>query len=301
MGEISAAFPFESKFVTVDGVRMHYIDEGEGTPIVFLHGNPTSSYLWRNVIPHLKPLGRTIAPDLVGMGKSGRPDGFGFTLQDHYKFVEGFINALGLKNIVLVIHDWGSALGLMYARRHTDNVKAVAFMEAVVPPFLPLKKMEDFGPIGEAFRVFRDPVQGPKVLMEQNQFIENILPGAILRKLTEEEMNYYRAPYQTPESRRPLYTWPNDIPIEGKPERNVKEVEELGKWLSTAPTPKLVIYASPGVLVPPWAAQWMLENYKNIEARFVGKGSHFIQEDEPELIGRNIADWLKGLANRGAF
>jgi len=295
MSEISSEFPFASKFVDVKGTRMHYIDEGAGNPVLFLHGNPTSSYLWRNVIPHVQPLGRMIAPDLIGMGKSDRPEGFGFTLQDHYRYVEGFIEALGLKNITFVIHDWGSALGLMYARRHSDNVRAVAFMEAVVPPGLPMKKYAEFGPIADAFRAFRDPVEGPKLLMEQNMFIDSILPGAILRKLSDAEMAYYRAPYTTPESRRPLYTWPNEIPIEGKPERNVKEVEALGEWLRTSPTPKLVLYSSPGVLVRPEAAEWMIDNYKNIQARYVGRGSHFIQEDEPELIGRNIADWLRAI------
>lgn len=295
---LSAAFPFESRYVEVEGVRMHYIDEGEGDPILFLHGNPTSSYLWRNVIPHVKPRGRVIAVDNVGFGKSGKEPRNGYTFQDHYRYIEAFIAKLALRNLTLVIHDWGSVLGLFYAANHSDNVKAVAFMEAIVPPTFPMESIEGMGPNGQMFRAFRTPSEGRPLLIDQNLFIEGVLPGTILRKLSDAEMNVYRAPFLEPASREPLYVWPNELPIAGSPARNVDVVRKVGEWLAHSETPKLLLYTSPGALIPPEAAQWMAENYRNIDIRFVGYGIHFIQEDEPETIGRNIADWLGALNRR---
>ena len=290
-GVFSAEFPFESRYTEVLGSKMHYIDQGEGDVFLFLHGNPTSSYLWRNVMRYVAPHGRIVAVDNIGFGKSGKPD-LDYTFQTHYGYIEEFIKTLGLKNVILVVHDWGSALGLYYAANHEDNVRGVVFMEALIPPTFPMKSIEDFGRNAEIFSQFRDPVAGRKLIMEDNMFIEGFIANATAtRRMSEEELNVYRAPFPDPESRFPIYVWPNELPIAGEPERNVAVVEGIGEWLRTSETPKLLQYASPGAIIPPEAATWAAANYKNIETQFVGYGFHFIQEDNPEAIGRGIVDW----------
>jgi haloalkane dehalogenase len=287
-----ADFPFESHFVEVLGSKIHYVDEGEGQVFVFLHGNPTSSYLWRNVIPHVTRVGRAIAMDLIGFGKSDKPE-LAYTLQDHARYVDGFIAALDLDNIVLVVHDWGSVLGLDYARRNEKNVRGVAFMEAIIPPTFPMPSIESMGPGGGLFAQFRTPEAGKKLLIEQNVFIEQIVGSAtVTRKMSEAEMEAYRAPFVDPASRFPIYVWPNELPIGGEPARNVEAVNRVGEWLKTSDLPKLLLYARPGAIVSPESAEWMAANYRNIETRFVGYGRHYIQEDVPEAIGRSIADWF---------
>ena len=206
---ISPAYPFTSRFAAVHGVRMHYVEQGGGEPIVFLHGNPTWSYLWRNVIPIVAAKGRCIAPDLVGFGKSGKPD-IEYGYADHVKYFDGFMEALGLENVTLVLHDWGGAFGFDYALRHRRNVKAIAFLEAVVFTF----DWDEFpAALRETFRAFRTPAVGWKLVCEQNAFIERILPGAVVRELTHEEMERYRMPFPTPESRRPIWAMPNMLPL----------------------------------------------------------------------------------------
>ncbi len=288
----SSAFPFESRFQEVEGARLHYVEEGEGDPILFLHGNPTSVYLWRNVMPFVSGQGRAIALDLVGFGKSEKVAG-AYSFQDHYRYLEGFVDAMDLQDMTLVVHDWGSVLGLLYAARHPDRVKAVAFMEAIVPPVFPMPDLSAMGPYEETFRAFRDPVAGPQLIVDQNVFIEQLLPASVLRPLSEEEMAAYRAPFLDPAHRQPILVWPNELPIAGEPARNLAVVEEIGQWLMTAEQPKLLLYASPGAIVPPEAAAWMAAHYKNLQTRFVGNGVHFLQEDEPEAIGRNLSDWLR--------
>jgi len=288
----SADFPFDSHFVEVDGAQMHYIEQGEGEPILFIHGNPTSSYLWRNVIPWVDGQGRAIALDLVGFGQSEKIED-AYTFQDHYAYVEGFIEEMGLENVTLVVHDWGSALGLYYAANHSDTVAAVAFMEAITPPAFPMPSLEAMGPFADLFRAFRDPEQGRELNIAQNYFIEQLIPQAVLRPLSDAEMDAYRAPFLEPSDREPIYVWPNEIPIAGEPARNVAVVEAIGQWLATSDQPKLVLYASPGALTPPEAAAWMAENFNNTQTRFIGNGLHYIQEDQPEAIGRNLADWLR--------
>ena len=185
---ISADFPFESKYVEIHGSKIHYIDEGSGDPILFLHGNPTSSYLWRNIIPYLVPHGRCIAPDLIGMGKSDKPD-LGYRFFDHSEYVEGFIDKLDLSNITLVIHDWGSALGFHYASRHESNVKGLAFMEAILAT---MPRWDGFPPdVRTMFEGFRTPEVGWDMIVNQNIFVEQVLPGGIVRKLTDEEMEMF--------------------------------------------------------------------------------------------------------------
>jgi len=292
-----AAFPYESNFVDVLGSRMHYVEDGEGEPILFLHGNPTSAYLWRNVIPHVAPVGRSIAVDLIGFGRSDKPQ-LDYTFQDHYRYVEGFIEALGLDNLTLVVHDWGSVLGLEYARRHPDKVKGVAMMEAIVPPAFPMASLDGMGSGADLFGRFRDPQTGKQLLMEDNVFIEQILGNAtVTREMSEAEMTWYRVPFPTPETRFPIYVWPNELPIAGKPARNVEVVRRVGEWLETSATPKLLLYARPGAIIDPDTAALMQARYRNLEAIFVGPGSHYIQEDNPEVIGRNVALWYQRLGD----
>lgn len=292
---LSADFPFESKFVEVLGSKMHYVEVGEGDPLLLIHGNPTSSYLWRNVIPLLENRGRVVAIDLIGFGKSDKPE-LDYTFADHRQYVDGIIEALDLKDITLVVHDWGSALGIDYASRNEGNVKGIAMMEALIPPAFPVPSYEAMGEFADLFRSMRDPEKGQDLVMGQNFFIEQIIPSAVMRDLTEAEMAAYRAPFPTVESRKPVWVWPNEIPIAGEPAATHAAVEAYVGWLLESDLPKLHIYASPGAINPPEVAAWLASNLKNIETAFVGGGLHYIQEDQPEAIGRAVADWHRRLA-----
>src|SRR5918996_58983 len=286
---ISARFPFESNYVDVLGSQMHYIDEGEGDPILFIHGNPTSSYLWRNIIPYVEPHGRVIAVDLIGMGKSDKP-AIDYRFVDHAKYLDGFIEKLGLKNITLVVHDWGSALGFNYAMQHEDNVKGIAFMEAILMPLTWSEFPDDFKKI---FQTFRTPGAGYDLIVNKNFFVEQILPGGILRNLTEEEMNQYREPYKIVESRKPVWVWPNEIPIGAKPADVNKIVIDYNKWLQETELPKLLFYASPGAITYASVVEWSEANLKNLQTVDLGQGIHYLQEDHPEAIGRALANLIQ--------
>ncbi len=283
---ISAEFPFESRYVEVLGSRMHYVDEGEGEPILFLHGNPTSSYLWRNIIPFVTDHYRAVAVDLIGMSKSAKPD-LDYTYQDHKRYLDAFIEALDLSNITLVIHDWGSVLGFDYAVEHVDNVVGIAFMESIVPPAFPRSE-----PMGGALGRYRSDA-GEELILEENQFVEQILPGSVIRDLTDEEMAYYRAPYTTPESRLPTLQWPRELPAGGEPARNVEVVTRIGGWMQETDVPMLFFWARPGALNNEAFAEAMVARVANVQTAFVGAGRHFIQEDQPEMIGRTLADWRR--------
>ena len=288
--EISAAFPFQSKFVEVEGSKMHYVEEGAGDPVLFLHGNPTSSYLWRNVIPHVSPLARCIALDLIGMGKSDKPD-IEYRFFDHSRYVDGFIEALGLRNITFVIHDWG-ALGFHYARRHEGNVKGLAFMEAIVRPLT----WDEFPEQArQMFQAFRTPEVGEKMLIEQNMFVEQVLPGAVMRKLSDEEMTRYREPYLDPRSRKPVWRWPNELPIDGEPADAAAAVQAYSEWLGKSDLPKLLLYAQPGALMREPLVEWCRNSMRNLKSVEIGPGAHFVQEDQPHAIGEAIAEWYRGL------
>lgn len=289
---ISADFPYKSNYIEVHGSKIHYIDEGSGDPILFLHGNPTSSYLWRNIIPHLSTMGRCIAPDLIGMGKSDKLD-IEYRFFDHVKYVEGFIQRMGLKNITLVIHDWGSALGFHYAMRHESNVKAIAFMEAIL---MPVPSWEMFPPdFKQVFQAFRTPEVGWEMIVNKNMFVEKILPGGVVRKLTEEEMNHYREPFKEPASRKPVWRWPNEIPIERKPADVNAAVDTYSQKLQKSELPKLLFYATPGAILPTPMVEWCRQNLKNLKTVDIGQGIHFLQEDNPHLIGSELAKWYSGL------
>jgi haloalkane dehalogenase len=286
---ISAAFLFESKYAEVLGSQMHYIDEGEGDPILFIHGNPTSSYLWRNIIPYVQPYGRTIAVDLIGMGQSDKPD-IDYRFVDHAEYLEAFIEKLDLKNITLVIHDWGSALGFNYAMQHEDNVKGIAFMEAFLMPLT----WDGFpNNVKKIFQTIRTPGIGYDLIVNKNFFVEQLLPGAMLRNLTEEEMNHYREPYITLDSRKPTWVWPNEIPIDGNPADVHKIVTDYNGWLQETELPKILFYANPGGLINASMVDWSVSNLKNLEAVDLGQGIHYLQEDHPGAIGDALAKWIQ--------
>ena len=290
---ISSEFPFEAHHVEIKGSKMHYVDEGEGDPILFLHGNPTSSYLWRNIIPYATPFGRAIAVDLIGMGKSGKPD-IDYRFENHAEYLEAFIDELKLTNITLVVHDWGSALGMDFARRNPERVKGIVFMEAIVPPAMPIPSYEAMGGGGEFFRNVRTPGVGEEMILQNNMFVEVVLPEmGTVRKLTDAERQAYRAPYPTPENRKPTLVWPRELPIAGEPADVMGIVERNGAWLHETHIPKLMFYAEPGAFGGPEVAAYFAENLKNIETNYVGPGYHYIQEDHPHMIGRELADWLR--------
>ena len=290
--EISADFPFKSNYVDVHGSKMHYIDEGSGDQLLFLHGNPTSSYLWRNIIPHLASLGRCIAPDLIGMGKSDKPD-LKYRFFDHVKYVEGFIEKLGLENITLVVHDWGSGLGFHYAMRHEKNIKGIVFMEALLRPM----RWEDF-PSGfkMGFKIMRTPGIGWFMISVMNMFITQIMPKATVRKLSEGERNYYSAPYKTIKSRKPVRQWPCEIPIEGKPEDIYEVISNYNQKLQESEIPKLLFFAKPGGLINDKMVEWCRQNLKNLRVVGIGEGIHYVQEDNPHMIGSELANWYKDLS-----
>jgi haloalkane dehalogenase len=284
----------EKKFAEVNGRRMAYVEAGDpdGDPIVFLHGNPTSSYLWRNVIPYAERFGRCIAPDLIGMGDSEKLPDSG---PDRYRFVEHreYLHALLAQldvthNVTLVIHDWGSALGFDWANRNRAAVKGIAYMEAIVKS----RSWDDFPERARpAFEGFRSPA-GEKMVLEENFFVERMLPGSILRDLTDEEMAEYRRPFLAPgESRRPTLTWPRQIPIDGEPADVTAIVDAFAAWIATAEFPKLFINAEPGAILGEGESRDFCRTWAN-QTEVTVKGSHFIQEDSPDEIGRALADWL---------
>ena len=290
---ISADERYQKKQATVRGKRMAYVEVGRGDPIVFLHGNPTSSYLWRNVIPHVEALGRCIAPDLIGMGDSDKLDDSGpdrYRFVEHREYLDGLLAALGVeRDVTLVIHDWGSALGFDWANRHRAAVKGIAYMEAIVKPLTWDEWPKAVKPV---FQAFRSPA-GEQMILEQNAFVEQVLPGAVLRKLTDPEMAVYRRPFAAAgEGRRPTLTWPRQIPIEGQPADVTAIVQAYGEWLATAPLKKLFVDAEPGAILRGAARDFCRSWPNQTEVRV--PGVHFVQEDSPDEIGRALAAWLAG-------
>jgi haloalkane dehalogenase len=280
------------KDVEVLGSKMAYVDEGVGAadkPVaLFLHGNPTSSYLWRNVIPQIEPQLRCIAPDLIGFGHSGKPD-IEYRIEDHARYLETFIEALELKDVILVMHDWGSALGLDWARRHTDRAHALALMEFLppMPTWLDLQPQAY-----EFFRALRDPTTGPDLVINQNAFVEKGLPGGVIRQLSAEEMEEYRRPFPSPADRKPVYRFPNELPIAGTPSDVFAMAVAYHDWLLTTATPKIFFHAAPGIFIPPERAAFYRTHLKTCRSVDLGQGLHYLQEDHGERIGREIAAWL---------
>ncbi|MEM7215816.1 MAG: haloalkane dehalogenase [Pseudomonadota bacterium] len=295
MPEISAA-ENQKKHIEINSKQMAYVELGAGDPVVFLHGNPTSSYLWRNVMPHVSDTHRAIAPDLIGMGDSDKLEDSGpgsYRFVEHREYLNEFLDAIVPDDqVVLVIHDWGSALGFDWAHRNPERVKGICFMEGIVGP---VKSWDDWPEAArQIFQALRSPA-GEQMILEKNLFIEAILPGSILRKLTEEEMSVYRRPFEIPgEDRRPTLTWPRQIPIEGEPEDVNQIVSDYAAWLPDTQFPKLFINAEPGAILLDRARQFV-RSWKNISEVTV-KGSHFIQEDSPQEIGEALHNWMKELS-----
>ena len=286
---------FEKHFQVVNGKRLAYVEEGHGDAIVLLHGNPTSSYLWRNVIPELITSGRVIAPDLVGQGDSEKlsaSEGPGrYTFGVVYKYLAGLLSQLDAEqNVALVGHDWGSALGFHWARNHPDLVRGIAYMEALVSPVEWSEWPESARGIFQGFRSGK----GEDLVLTRNLFVEGVLPNSIIRKLTDEEMDHYRAPFLTPDDRQPTLSWPRQIPIDGEPVEMVELVSEYGRWLErSVALPKLFINADPGSILVGRQREYCRTWPNQKEVTVLGK--HFVQEDSPSEIGKAIAEWLKGL------
>ena len=282
------------KHLTVTGKSMAYCEMGEGDPILFLHGNPTSSYLWRNIMPFAADLGRCLAPDLIGMGDSDKLDNPGpesYRFVEHRAYLDAWIEAVGVTdNVTLVIHDWGSALGFDWARRNADRVKAIAYMEGIVRPVLWEEWNQQSRPVFEGFR----SEAGEAMVLRKNVFVEKVLPGSVLRGLTEAEMTVYRRPFLTPgEDRRPTLSWPRQIPLAGEPREVVDIVQEYADWMATNDLPKLFVNAEPGAILV-GAQREFCRGWKN-QTEVTVRGSHFIQEDSPAEIGEALHAWLSAL------
>ena len=285
---------YTRSFTDVLGSRMAYVDVGDGDPIVFLHGNPTSSYLWRNVMPPLEGFGRLLAPDLIGMGDSDKLPASGpdrYTFVEHRRYLDALLETLGVEsNVTLVIHDWGSALGFDWANRHRDAVKGIAYMEGIVRPV----SWSDWPDAArKVFQGFRSPA-GEEMVLDKNIFVERVLPGSVIRTMSDDEMDHYRRPYLNPgEDRRPTLTWPRQIPIEGEPQDVVAIVTAYGEWLVESDVPKLFVNADPGAILT-GPQRDFCRTWPNQEEITV-VGNHFLQEDSPVEIGAAIANWYQGL------
>ncbi len=290
---ISVTFPYQKKRQEVLGLEMAYVEVGSGDPIVFLHGNPTSSYLWRNIIPHLEGLGRCIAPDLIGMGDSAKlPDnGPGsYTFAEHRRYLDAFLDLLDIReHVTFVVQDWGSTLGFDWSYRHPDAVKGIAYMEAMVKPYT----WSEYPEAGrQLFQAYRSPA-GEQMVLEQNSFIEVNLPRTVMRTLTEEEMNEYRRPFAEPgEGRRPMLAFACQLPIDGEPADVTEIVTAYGEWLSHSDIPKLYIQGDPGRSQP---SQHAFCSTWPAQSTVIVKGFHNLQEDSPDEIGQAITNWLQAL------
>ena len=292
---ISADPRYERKFITIKGRQMAYVDEGQGDAIVFQHGNPTSSYLWRNIMPHCEGLGRLIACDLIGMGESEKLDNSGparYTYAEQRDYLFALWDQIGVgDNVIFVIHDWGSALGFDWSNQNRDRVRGLAYMEAVVKTL----NWSDFPDLGrKIFQGFRSEA-GESMILDKNMFVERVLPGAVIRDMTEAEMNEYRKPYLTEgEDRRPTLTWPRQIPIEGEPENVCRIVDDYGAWLAQSDVPKLFINAAPGSILTGEQREFC-RTWPN-QAEVTVNGIHFVQEDSPDEIGHAVAEFVKGIS-----
>lgn len=297
---INPQLNYEKRFAEVRSRKMAYIEVGQGDPIVFVHGNPTSSHLWRNIIPHVEGLGRCIAVDLIGFGDSDKlpgSDPYRYGFYEHREFFSEFLEAVGAsRNVTLVVHDWGSAIGFDWASRHRDGVKAIAYMEAIIRPLgkdtLQLSDEIDIDALLTWIQ-FREPT-GEELILEKNLFVERFLPGMVLRDLTDEDMEGYRRPFlQSGEDRRTMLTLARQVPIEGQPEDLFQTVEGYSRWMCTNQLPKLLIIADPGLIITgpqlAFARSWHNQHETTV------RGVHFLQEDSPDEIGQALADWYRQL------
>jgi haloalkane dehalogenase len=281
--------------LSVLGSKMAYrqIGRSDAPVALFLHGNPTSSYIWRNIIPHVAPVANCIAPDLIGFGQSSKPE-IAYRFEDHVRYLDAFIAEANIAQAYLVAQDWGTALAFHLAARHPEFVRGIAFMEFIRP----LPTWEDFhqGPDGlaarEIFRKFRTPGEGERMILDGNAFVERVLPGAIKRELSEDELAVYRAPFLTAQSRLPTWRLPNELPIAGEPADVYATLEAAHAALKSSRYPKLLFVGEPGALVSPAFAERFAATLHNCKLVRLGAGAHFLQEDHPETIGRHVAVWI---------
>ena len=272
------------------GSTMAYREAGdpEAPVALFLHGNPTSSYVWRKVLPHVAPVAHCVAPDLIGFGQSGKPD-IEYRVADHVRYLDAFLEQAGIESAYVVAQDWGTALAFLLAARRPEFIRGLAFMEFVKP----LPSWDGFVPgAAEIFQKFRTPGVGEEMILQNNFFVEQILPMTTVRKLTDEEMSVYRAPFPTPESRRPTWRFPNEIPIAGEPADVYSSLEKAHEVLAQSTYPKLLFAGDPGAIVSPAMAQSVVKGLKNCKLVQLSSGLHFLQEDHPDVIGANIKEWL---------
>ncbi len=297
--QVRSDFPYESKFVEVNGANMHFVDTGgKGKPILMIHGQPTWSYLWRNVIPQLEDNNRVIAVDLIGFGKSDKPN-INYTIEEHAVYLAGFIEALALKDLTLVVHDWGGFLGFDYAAKHPSRISALAFMETVIPnkplvntkPEIAPENMKGFAKI---LALLSTKGVGEKMIFEENMFIEKILPSAMNHRLTEDEMNAYRQPFSLGKNRLPMLQFPREVGVLGDASDYVINARNnFTQYLTSTDIPTLLLTFSPGALVNQDKIDWVKNNMKKVSVKHIGKGIHFVQEDHPEAIGDAIAQWMQ--------
>lgn len=303
-------FPYESRYVEVLGSDMHYVDTGgDGSIVVMIHGQPTWSYLWRNVIPHLEVEHRVIALDLIGFGKSAKPD-IAYTAVEHAEYLQGFMDALDLDDITLVVHDWGSILGFDFAANNPQRIKSIAFMEAAVQtgtvekPYLPPKAPvdasvsplpSDFAGFANILKLIKTPGQGEKMILEENFFLEQLVLPSLMKMITEDEANAYREPFSEGKNRRPMLQFPRDVPIDGEnPAYTIAMMERYNRYLrSTENLPKLLLHLSDGFLIDRWDVEWLRRHYSNLTIHNMGLGGHFMQEFNPDGIGQAISIWME--------
>jgi haloalkane dehalogenase len=277
-------------YVNVLDSKMAFREAGDhGAPVaLFLHGNPTSSYIWRNILPLVAPVAHCIAPDLIGFGQSGKPD-IEYRFADHVRYLDAFLDQAGITSAIVIAQDWGSALAFHLAARRPEFIRGLAFMEFIRP----MTTWNEFHPDAiETFQKFRTPGVGEEMILEGNAFVEGVLPGATARKLTDEEMSVYRAPFPTPESRRPTWRFPNELPIAGKPADVYSAMEKAHQALAQSTYPKLLFAGSPGALVSPAFAESFTKGLKSCKLVQLSSGIHYLQEDHPEVIGTKIREWL---------
>lgn len=281
----------QSKWIEIHRHKIHYLEVGQGDPILFVHGNPTSSYLWRNILPYTKNLGRCLAIDLIGMGASDKPP-ITYTLVEHLQYFIAFIEALDLKNITFVLHDWGSVLGFYYALTKPDHVKALVFMEAILKVN---ESYEDFEDGADMFRRLRTKGLGQKMILEDNFFLDVVLPGGTVKGLAPEIINHYKTPYPSPKDRLPIWQWVQEISIDGHPQVSTSIINACHDFLKESPLPKLLLYGKPGALIKEADLIWCQKNIPRLSSIYIGEAGHFLQEDQADPIGQALVGWLKGL------
>lgn len=287
-----------SKYTAVKSSKIHYLESGQGDPVLFLHGMPTSSYLWRNIIPSLSDVAYCVAPDLIGMGKSDKPD-IEYRIFDHIDYIDQFIDALNLKNITLVLHGWGSVIGFDYARRHESNIKAVAFYESHITNVTHWNMLSL--PVQQFATLLNRPGASYRAVMKQNYLVEKLLPRCAIRTLTEEEMAHYRKPFPTPESRKPLWQYIQDLPL-GKGPKDVESlIAQYSEWLKQTTIPKLMLYAIPGFMTTVESASWARDHFRNIQLAALEDAMHLAQESVPGLFCEKLRTWYEYINTCSGF